>query len=209
MSQLNASNKSSLCHKNLYYPMPKIMYEKFVNKKWKERRDIFEDKKVFIARTNKVWKELSDAEKHVFMNAAPPPPTKNHTGFFFKSKTPKATPATVSAQTEIELSSSAAASSSTITTPTVNAHVAIKNRERFLNEKENDMLKKFITELKVSFEQLFTDDVRNDQNIMGFLKIFLSNGKFSRFSESSMKEVKREITGNLVLKESLEKLMKQ
>ena len=26
------------------------------------------------------------------------------------------------------------------------------------------MLKKFITELNVSFEQLFTDDVRNDQN---------------------------------------------
>ena len=143
------------------------------------------------------------------MNAAPPPPTKNNIGFFFKSKTPKASPATVSVQTEIKLSSSAAASSSTITTPTVNAHVAIENKERFLNEKENDMLKKFITEIKVSFEQLFTDDVRNDQNIMGFLKIFLSNGKFSRFSESSMKEAKREITGNLVLKESLEKLMKQ
>ena len=143
------------------------------------------------------------------MNAAPPPPTKNNIGFFFKSKTPKASPATVSMQTEIKLSSSATASSSTITTPTVNAHVAIENKERFLNEKENDMLKKFITEIKVSFEQLFTDDVRNDQNIMGFLKIFLSNGKFSRFSESSMKEAKREITGNLVLKESLEKLMKQ
>ena len=72
------------------------------------------------------------------MNAAPPPPTKNHIGFFFKLKTPKALPVTVSAQTEIKLSSSAAASSSTITTPTVNAHFAIKNRERFLNEKENE-----------------------------------------------------------------------
>ena len=126
------------------------MYEKFMNKKWKESRDIFEDK-VFIARINKVWKELSDAEKHVFINAAPPPPPKNHIGFFFKSKTPKASPTTVSAQTEIKLSRSAAASSSTITTPTVNAHVAIKNRERFLNEKENNMLKKFITKLNVSF----------------------------------------------------------
>ena len=154
------------------------MYEKFVNKKWNERRDIFEDKKVFIARTNKVWKELSDAEKHVFMNAASPPPTKNHIGFFFKSKMPEALPATVSAQTEIKLSSSAAASSSAITTPILNTHVAIENGERFLNEKENDMLKKFITELKVSFEQLFTDDVRNDQNIMGFFKISLHKWKF-------------------------------
>ena len=132
----------------------------------------FEDKKLFIARTNKVWKELSDAEKHLFMNAPPPPPPKNYIGFFFGSKTPKASP-TTSVQTEIKFSSSAAASSSTITTPTVNAHVAVENRERFLNEKENDMLNKFITKLKVSFEQLYIDDVRNDQNIMGFLKIFL------------------------------------
>ena len=73
-------------------------------------------------------------------------------------------PASVSVQTEIKLSSSATTSSSTVTTPTVNPHVAIENRERFVNEKENDMLKKFITELNVSFEQLFTDDVRNDQN---------------------------------------------
>ena len=73
-------------------------------------------------------------------------------------------PATIAVQTEIKLSSSATTSSSTITTPTVNPHVATENRERFVNEKENDMLKKFITELNVSFEQLFTDDVRNDQN---------------------------------------------
>ena len=152
---------------------PKTMYEKLVTKKWKERRDIFEDRKVFIARTDKVWKELSDTEKHAFTNAAPPPPTKNHIGFFLKSKTPKVSPATVSAQTEIKLSSSAATSSSTITTPTLNAHVAIENTERFLNEKENDMLQKFITELKVSFEQLFADYFRDEQKIMGFLKIFL------------------------------------
>ena len=137
-------------------------YEKFVNMKWKERRDIFGDK-VFIGRTNKVWKELSDAEKLVFMNTAPPPPTKNHIGFFFKSKTPKASPATVFAQTELKSSSSTVASSSTITPLTVNVHVANENRERFLNEKENDMLKRFTAELKVSSEQLFTDDVRNNQ----------------------------------------------
>ena len=136
------------------------------------------------------------------------PTYKNHIGFFFKSKTPKASPVTVSAQTEIK-SSSAAASSSTITTPTVNAHVAIENRERFLNEKENDMLKKFITEQKVSFEQLFTDDVRNDQNIMGFFKISLYKWEVFKVLETSMKEAKQEITGNLVLKESLENLMKQ
>ena len=64
--------------------------------------------------------------------------------------------------------------------PTVNAHVATENGERFLDEKENDMLKKFITELKVSFEQLLTDDVRNDQNIVGFLKTFLYKWEVSK-----------------------------
>ena len=48
MSQLNASNKSSFCHKNLYYPMPKTMYEKFVNKNWKERSDIFEVRRFLL-----------------------------------------------------------------------------------------------------------------------------------------------------------------
>ena len=99
------------------------------------------------------------------MNAAPPPPTKNHIGFFFKSKTLKASPATVSAQNEMKLSSS----------------------ERFLNGKENDMLKKFITKLKVSFEQIFTDDVRNDQNIMDFLNVSLQMGSF----QSSPRPVQR------------------
>ena len=46
-----------------------------------------------------------------------------------------------------------------------------------LNEKENDILKKFITKLKVSFEQLFTNDVKNDQNVMSFFKIFLYKQK--------------------------------
>ena len=40
------------------------------------------------------------------------------------------------------------------------------------------MLKKFITKLKVSFEQIFTDDVRNDQNIMDFLNVSLQMGSF-------------------------------
>ena len=48
----------------------------------------------------------------------------------------------------------------------------LSGSERFLNGKENDMLKKFITKLKVSFEQLFTGDVKYDQNIMRFIKIF-------------------------------------
>ena len=60
MSQPNASNKSSLCHKNLDYPIPRTMYEKFVNKKWKERRDIFEDKKFLLQELTRFGK----TEKH-------------------------------------------------------------------------------------------------------------------------------------------------
>ena len=182
MSQPNASNKSSLCHKNLDYPIPRTMYEKFVNKKWKERRDIFEGKKFLLQELTRFGK----TEKHHLQRIIL---ALKHLKYKTpKSKTPKVSPATVSAQTEIILSSSAAASSSTITTPTLNAHVANENRKRFLNEKENDILKKFTTELKVSLEQLFTDDVRNNQKLWPFLKYFYTNGKFSKFSETSMKE---------------------
>ena len=158
------------------------MYEKFVNKKWKERRDIFEGKKFLLQELTRFGK----TEKHHLQRIIL---ALKHLKYETpKSKTPKVSPATVSAQTEIILSSSAAASSSTITTPTLNAHVANENRKRFLNEKENDILKKFTTELKVSLEQLFTDDVRNNQILWPFLKYFYTNGKFSKFSETSMKE---------------------
>ena len=67
------------------------------------------------------------------MNAAPPPTARNPIGFFFKSKTFKPSPVTLSAQAEMKLSSSATNSNSTVITPTVNAHAAIEDRETFLS----------------------------------------------------------------------------
>jgi len=43
MSQLHASSKSSML--SPYFAKPSSSYEKFVNKKWAERNDIFETKK--------------------------------------------------------------------------------------------------------------------------------------------------------------------
>ena len=39
MSHIQAKKKI-----NLYYRMPKTSYEQFINKKWVERKDIFEQK---------------------------------------------------------------------------------------------------------------------------------------------------------------------
>ena len=43
--------------------MPKTTYEKFVNKKWVERKYIFESRSAFISRANKAWRDSSDSKK--------------------------------------------------------------------------------------------------------------------------------------------------
>ena len=51
MSQIQAKKKI-----DLYYRMRKTSYEQFINKKWVERKDIFETKKSFIKREDANWK---------------------------------------------------------------------------------------------------------------------------------------------------------
>ena len=82
MSQLHANKKGNV-HKNLYYPMPKTLYEKFVNKKWAERNDIFESRSAFIKNANKSCNESSDSERNFFMNKAAPA-IKTRINHFFK-----------------------------------------------------------------------------------------------------------------------------
>ena len=51
MSQIQAKKKI-----DLYYRMCKTSYEQFINKKWAERKDIFETKKSFIKSEDANWK---------------------------------------------------------------------------------------------------------------------------------------------------------
>ena len=74
-SQVNASGKKSKIT-SLYFKLPKTTYEKFVNKKWVERKDYFELKQKFILRTAAEWKDMQKASREQFLNA--PNPQANH-----------------------------------------------------------------------------------------------------------------------------------
>ena len=81
MSQIQAKKKI-----DLYYRMPKTSYEQFINKKWVERKDIFETKKSFIKREDANWKSMNQLEKEMFMKAPPPAPGKSRIGTFSSLK---------------------------------------------------------------------------------------------------------------------------
>ena len=76
MSQVQAKKKA-----DLYYRMPKKSYEQ-LNKKWVERKAVFETKKTFITGEDATWKNMSQTEKDLFMKSPPPAPSKNRIGFF-------------------------------------------------------------------------------------------------------------------------------
>ena len=163
MSQIQAKKKI-----DFYYRMPKTSYEQFINKKWVERKDIFETKKSFIKKEDANWKSMNKLEKEMFMKALPPSPGKSRIGHFFKPKTSLKTNSLSKNQTEkddlvIIEPSDIPSSSTPRLSQTSNANEAIYNRETFLNEKEMEQLKTFFTQMEIPFTNFFTEDVKNDQ----------------------------------------------
>ena len=181
MSQLHASSKEKSNNKHLYYLMPKTTYEKFKNKKWVERKYIFESWSTFISRAIKAWRDSSDSEKQKFLNSDLPLLTKSRIALFFKQKkttnsaksslTTNTPSVTISREVVMESSEPTHNIASTITS--VNACLAIENREKILSEREIQMLKNFFMEIKVSYEQSFTTDVKNDQKVMQLFTKFI------------------------------------
>ena len=45
-----------------YFKNPNTVYEKFINKKWVERKDIMQWKKSFIIEVNKEWNGLDEEQ---------------------------------------------------------------------------------------------------------------------------------------------------
>ena len=45
-----------------YFKNPNTVYEKFVYKKWVERKDIMQSKKSFIIEVNKEWNGLDEEQ---------------------------------------------------------------------------------------------------------------------------------------------------
>ena len=161
--------------------MPKTTYEKFKNKKWVERKYIFESWSTFISGAIKAWRDSSDSEKQKFLNSDLPLLTKSRIAFFFKQKkttnsaksslTTNTPSVTISRAVVMDSSEPTHNISSTITS--VNACLAIENRKKILSEREIQMLKKFFMEIKVSYEQSFTTDVKNDQKVMQLFTKFI------------------------------------
>ena len=56
----------------LYFNSPSTTFEKYVNKKWVERRDIFESKQNFIKHTSQEWEASSPEEQQSFKSASQP-----------------------------------------------------------------------------------------------------------------------------------------
>ena len=196
MSQINASSakKAAL----LYFSAPKTSYEKYVNKKWEERVDIFISKQNFIKQAVSDWNKSTQEERDLFMSA-PPPAHRAYKRMdqFFKSKSfarqGESSTASTSVSTTTTTSGSATVpASGSITDPasrtesseakikdatsnkpselTENAHSALTNCEAFLNSKENCLLQKMFKSLGCAEEEFFTDDIKNDESLISVLK---------------------------------------
>ena len=67
--------------------MSKTSYEQFINKKWVERKNVFETnkqtKKTFITREKATWKKISQTQEDLFMKLPSPAPSKIRIGCFF------------------------------------------------------------------------------------------------------------------------------
>ena len=124
----------------MYYPLPKTLYGSFINKKWVERKDIFQSRSAFIKTTNRAWKESNEPERQNFLKATPPPPpTKSRISFYLqKERTSSTSSATTTANTipeSVEIEKNSTLNQKTFIT-TVNASSAIGNR-RVSKYKEN------------------------------------------------------------------------
>jgi len=170
MSQLHASSKSSML--SPYFAKPSSSYEKFVNKKWAERNDIFETKKKFIKRTIQQWKTLDQIQRAEYLTAPVQERPRNNIKSFFKA-VPKPKPIETSSSNLSE-SNSSKPNNGTQTTSllnpqpftsnspsvssqvfTSNSHSALENREQFLSSKEDLLIKEFL--IDIGFQGRFED----------------------------------------------------
>ena len=135
----------------LYFNSPSTTFEKYVNKKWVERRDIFESKQNFIKCTSQEWKASSPEERQSFLSASQPNVHPMSIKNFFKSSSTKRTnqaskqkdqnPPMTSGTTSEDIFSDKSIPSIQIEL-TANSSSAVDCRETFLTSKESVLIKK-------------------------------------------------------------------
>ena len=148
MSQLNAAKS----YKN-YFTNARTLYEKYINKKWSEKDDIFESKEKFIKRTRREWKSSSDESRNAFMSAAAPTNKKRISITNFFSTKNKTTEKSKERQTVMSNSSGKTENVNNNEKPlpvTKNASSAFTDRATFLNDKEFSLIINSMKQLGVT-----------------------------------------------------------
>lgn len=215
MSLLNAHSKSKNARLSSYFALPRTTYEKFVNKKWCERKNIFETKQTFIERILPEWKSLTESERVEFLSAPAP---KNHPmridRYFTEAQkstntksTPTPTPTSRPPFPQHEGTQKSQESNQFFHIDlTDNAHSALQNRDTFLQSSELVLIKEFLRD--IGFEKDFNDHVFKDSQ---FLKACANlSYKWKTFSE-----LKRKYTVGVAfsktskLRDNLERIQKQ
>ena len=161
--------------KALYFNSPSTTFEKYVNKKWVERRDIFESKQNFIKRTSQEWKASSPEERQSFLSASQPNVHPMSIKNFFKSSSTKRTnqaskqkdqnPPMTSGTTSEDIFSDKSIPSIQIEL-TANSSSAVDCRETFLTSKESVLIKKMFSEICSDSTASLEGILPNDKNFM-------------------------------------------
>ena len=161
--------------KALYFNSPSTTFEKYVNKKWVERRDIFESKQNFIKCTSQEWKASSPEERQSFLSASQPNVHPMSIKNFFKSSSTKRTnqaskqkdqnPPMTSGTTSEDIFSDKSIPSIQIEL-TANSSSAVGCRETFLTSKEPVLIKKMFSEICFDSTASLEGILLNDKNVM-------------------------------------------
>ena len=143
-----------------HFQNPKSSYDHFVNKMWIERKNIFEEKKELIFRANKKWNSLNDKERPKFIATAPTPSKANNKiTNFFKSVAKKKDESSECSHSS-EKSSESFSNEVNVNLPqhTANAASALKDREKYLTERERLLLETVFVDIGVRNSQKFLSD---------------------------------------------------
>ena len=151
-------------------------FEKYVNKKWAERRDIFESKQNFIRRTSQEWKASSPQKNDKsFLSASQPNVHPMSIKNFFKSSPTKRTnqtskqkdqnPPMTSGITSEDIYSDKSIPSIQIEL-TANSSSAVDCRETFLTSKESVLIKKMFSEICSDSAASLEGILLNEKNVM-------------------------------------------
>ena len=158
-----------------YFATLKKTYEKFINKKWEERKDVYQKKADFLKESVSEWNKLTEKGRFDFLCAKPPAGDKARITSFFRTESTR--PYTTSSYSYTTVSSSTTTASSTVRfqNDTVGVQIpnanSAMNREEFLDGKENRLIGEFFQSTSVNSARFFSmNDQTSDKALMSALK---------------------------------------